>query len=175
MSVDYLNFSGSTGDKIVLYADDGEIATDANMVLTTNYSNTGNTYSWTFDTTGNLTIPGGGSINTIGNGTAGITANATSGNAYLGLDDNSSTTTVFGNVSVQIGTNVSTSWNFYASGATSNPVILYASLPAPTTPGLRAFISDSNLAPGGNFGAEISGGGGNYVPVFSDGANWCIG
>jgi len=67
------------------------------------------------------------------------------------------------------------SWTFSANGVITNPVIPYANLPAPTTPGLRAFINDSNLAPGGNFGVEISGGGGNYVPVFSDGANWCIG
>jgi hypothetical protein len=55
---DYLNLSGSTGEKIVLYADTGEMATDANMTLTTNLANTGNTSSWVFGTTGNLTLPG---------------------------------------------------------------------------------------------------------------------
>jgi hypothetical protein len=41
--------------------------------------------------------------------------------------------------------------------------------------GARAFISDGNLTAVGNFGAQVSGGGGNSVPVWSDGANWYIG
>lgn len=41
--------------------------------------------------------------------------------------------------------------------------------------GARAFISDGNLAAVGNFGAQVSGGGGNNVPVWSDGTNWYIG
>jgi len=66
-------------------------------------------------------------------------------------------------------------WTFSTKGAIFNPVLLYANLPAATTAGLKAFISDANLSPIGNFGVGISGGGSNYVPVFSDGANWCIG
>jgi hypothetical protein len=41
--------------------------------------------------------------------------------------------------------------------------------------GARAFILDGNLAAAGNFGANVSGGGGNSVPVWSDGTNWYIG
>ncbi len=41
--------------------------------------------------------------------------------------------------------------------------------------GARAFISDGNLAAVGNFGAQVSGGGANNVPVWSDGTNWYIG
>jgi len=41
--------------------------------------------------------------------------------------------------------------------------------------GARAFILDGNLAAAGNFGAQVSGGGGNSVPVWSDGVNWYIG
>ena len=129
---------------------------------------------WQFGEAGTLSIPGGGSIFTVGNGTAGITANATSGNSYVGLDDTSSTATLFGNVGVQIGANAS-AWNFYANGVITNPVIPFSNLPLATTAGLRAFINDGNLVSIGNFGVEVSGGGGNYVPVFSDGANWCIG
>jgi len=55
---DYLNLSGYTGAKVAIKADNGEIATDANMVLTTNGANVGNTYSWTFDIDGTLTTPG---------------------------------------------------------------------------------------------------------------------
>jgi hypothetical protein len=148
--------------------------TNGNSNVTVN----SNSNLWKFDSTGNLTIPGGGAVWTLGTtGTAGLTANiADPYMVNLGLDYVSNSATLTGANIVSIQTNEGTySWNFYASGATSNPVILYASLPAPTTPGLRAFISDSNLAPGGNFGVEISGGGGNLVPVFSDGANWCIG
>ena len=58
ISADYLNLSGFSGDKIVFYADTGEMATDANMTLTTNLANTGNTSSWVFGTDGSLTLPG---------------------------------------------------------------------------------------------------------------------
>jgi len=57
MSVDYLNLSGSTGNRIAIYADNGEIGTEANMVLYTNLADPGNIVSWTLDTTGNLTLP----------------------------------------------------------------------------------------------------------------------
>ena len=50
-----------------------------------------------------------------------------------------------------------------------------ANLPAATTAGQRAFISDANLVAAGNFGAIVSGSGGNTVPVYSDGSNWRIG
>ena len=41
--------------------------------------------------------------------------------------------------------------------------------------GARAFINDANLVAAGNFGAQITGGAGNTVPVWSDGSNWYIG
>lgn len=40
----------------------GEMATDANMTLTTNLADTGNTRSWKFGADGNLTLPAGGDI-----------------------------------------------------------------------------------------------------------------
>jgi hypothetical protein len=42
-------------------------------------------------------------------------------------------------------------------------------------PGARAFCSDSSLPAAGNFGAAVSGGGTNAVPVYSDGQAWRIG
>jgi hypothetical protein len=51
-------FTGVSGNAVTIYADNGEILGDANLVLTTNNSNTGNTKSWTFDTTGNFSVPG---------------------------------------------------------------------------------------------------------------------
>ena len=53
----YLNLSGFTGEKITFFPDDGLIATDYDLVLTTNVGG-GNTYTWTLDATGNLNLPG---------------------------------------------------------------------------------------------------------------------
>jgi hypothetical protein len=57
---------------------------------------------------------------------------------------------------------------------------LLVTTPAPlanltATAGARAFASDANLVAAGNFGAQVSGGAGNTVPVWSDGGNWYIG
>jgi hypothetical protein len=41
--------------------------------------------------------------------------------------------------------------------------------------GARAMINDSTVVASGNFGAIVVGGGGNVVPVFSDGTDWLIG
>lgn len=54
-------------------------------------------------------------------------------------------------------------------------VVTFSNLPAATTAGRKAFVSDSNLVSSGNFGAVITGGGSNTVPVYSDGTNWRIG
>ncbi len=47
--------------------------------------------------------------------------------------------------------------------------------PATFGAGLRGFANDANLAAAGNFGAQITDGGGNIVPVWSDGSVWRIG
>jgi hypothetical protein len=49
----------------------------------------------------------------------------------------------------------------------------YANLTA--VAGSRAFINNGNLVAAGNFGAQVSGGGSNTVPVWSDGTHWYIG
>jgi len=41
--------------------------------------------------------------------------------------------------------------------------------------GLRGFANDANLVAAGNFGAQITDGGSNIVPVWSDGSVWRIG
>ena len=53
-----------------------------------------------------------------------------------------------------------------------NPVAL-ANLTAIS--GARAFVNNANLIAANNFGQQISGGGSNIVPVWSDGTNWFIG
>lgn len=53
-----------------------------------------------------------------------------------------------------------------------------ASLPsaAAVGPGVFAFVTDSTVAfASANLGATVTGGGANFCPVFSDGANWKIG
>jgi hypothetical protein len=105
------------------FGDDGKyvkLESGGNVQIGSNDA-VGNAAQWTFDTTGNLTVPGGGAVFSIGTGTMGVTANATSGNAYLGLDDTSSAATLYGNAGVQIGTNGNVSWNFQPSGNLSAP------------------------------------------------------
>jgi len=46
---------------------------------------------------------------------------------------------------------------------------------ATASTGARAMINDSTVVASGNFGAIAVSGGGNVVPVFSDGADWLIG
>lgn len=94
IQADYLNYSGFNGNRIVLHADTGEIGTDANMVLTTNLANTGNTYSWTFGNDGTLTVPFEGLIRSFddtivlqsvdtGTGNANSVRLATDGSLYF--------------------------------------------------------------------------------------------
>jgi hypothetical protein len=50
-------------------------------------------------------------------------------------------------------------------------------LPAAGTVGstARAFVSDANATLAAGIGTTVAAGGANFVPVFSDGANWIIG
>jgi hypothetical protein len=53
-----------------------------------------------------------------------------------------------------------------------------ASLPsasAATSKGMRYLVNDATVVAAGNFGATVTGGGANVVPVYSDGTNWRIG
>jgi hypothetical protein len=81
-----------------------------------------------------------------------------------------------GNIVTGTGTTGNiTGANVIAANTFQSTVVAFSALPPATTPGLRAFINNGNLVAVGNFGAQVAGGGANYVPVFSDGANWCIG
>jgi len=64
-------------------------------------------------------------------------------------------------------------WTFSSNGGSQSPVVAYANLTA--VAGGRAFVNDANLVAAGNFGAQVSGGASNTVPVWSDGSNWYIG
>ena len=81
-----------------------------------------------------------------------------------------------GNIITGTGTTGNiTGANVIAANTFQSTVVAFNQLPSATTPGLRAFINNGNLVAVGNFGAQVDGSGANYVPVFSDGANWCIG
>lgn len=77
-------------------------------------------------------------------------------------------TTTAGNVSANIIT---------ANSYIKTLAVTFAALPSAATAGAgaRAFITDGNLAVTGNFGAQVTGGAGNNVPVYSDGTDWRIG
>ena len=101
---------------------------------------------------------------TFGSNTISTTGNITGGNILT--TDLISTT---GNISAG---NIGVSERITCQTVVTDPVNL-GSLTAVF--GARAFILDGNLTAAGNFGAQVSGGGGNSVPVWSDGTNWYIG
>jgi hypothetical protein len=67
-------FTGSSGDAIKIYPDDGEIGSTGNLQIWANSG--GNTeYSWTFGNDGVLTLPQGSQISETANTSVNITAN----------------------------------------------------------------------------------------------------
>jgi hypothetical protein len=69
---------------------------------------------WRFNPAGNLTVPGGGAIWTVGAGTIGITANiANPYDSYLGLS--AGNPVLYGTSNIQLGANTQ-QWNFGAGG-----------------------------------------------------------
>jgi len=145
-------FTGSSGSAIKIYADDGEIGSTANLQIWTNSG--GNTeYSWTFDTDGNLTLPGNISLSTA-NGIIDSTSNleiysGTDGNngAYLALGSGSGN--IGGDISIISGEGtVTTGGNIILQGGIGN-----------TKGGNATLQGGSGLGAGGNGGdVEIVGG-----------------
>jgi hypothetical protein len=72
-----------------------------------------------------------------------------------------------------VGTGNITGGNINTGGRVVTTPVAYSTLTAVT--GARAFVNDGNLVASGNFGAQVSGGGANTVPIWSDGTNWYIG
>lgn len=61
-------------------------------------------------------------------------------------------------------------------GTVKSTVYTVATLPvAATTAGQRSFVSDATASHAAGIGATVTGGGANFVPVYSDGTNWIIG
>jgi hypothetical protein len=80
------------------------------------------THSWNFNNDGNLLIPGGGALWTLGQGTAGLTANILDPyNVNIGLDYNSKSLTITADNLVTIQTSSGTSYlNFSNDGTLTN-------------------------------------------------------
>ena len=77
---------------------------------------------------------------------------------------------------IKLTTN-SQNYLFTEAGVTQSPVLTVDTLPSGVyaIAGFRAFVSDANLAPVGNFGAIVGNSGSNTVCVWCDGTNWRIG
>lgn len=106
---DYLNLSGSTGNRIILQADAGAIATDAAMVLSTNLADLGNVYSWTFGADGILTVPGDL-----------VAVSASPAPSISGFSSVSALAFTNGNSNVTVNAN-SNLWNFDSTGNLTIP------------------------------------------------------
>ena len=110
--------SNSTGFPITIASNDHasnitKITSDNGAQIAT----TGGT--WTFGADGALTVPGGGTIWSIGTGTVGLTANiADPSDSYLGLA--SGAPTLAGSNGVEIGAG-NKAWNFDSTGVLSIP------------------------------------------------------
>ena len=77
----------------------------------------------------------------------------------------------YGNV-ISVAGNI-TGGNINTGSRVVTTPVAFSTLTAVT--GARAFVNDGNLVAATNFGAQVSGGGANTVPVWSDGTNWYIG
>jgi len=116
--------SDSNTSGIQVYGDsDANVYAHSNVVIYTDSNGAGNT--WTFGTDGNLTIPGGGAVWTLGAGTSGLTANfADPYKVNLGLDYTTNTATLAGANGVVIQSNTganSNQWTFSADGGLYSP------------------------------------------------------
>ena len=194
-------FNDGAGNSSGLYSTIEESVIYSVEYVTVRANNSGTQTDWTFGTDGNLTFPSGNLVITPDyaafsnaavvssvNNLISLSTGVTGGTSSLWVEDyanigTSNIAAVYanpvpgsGNVRIAVGTNGGSGpnlWDFGYNGASQSPVVEYANLTA--VAGGRAFVNDANLVAAGNFGAQITGGAGNTVPVWSDGANWYIG
>ena len=118
-------FNDGAGNSSGIYSDANSSILYGNTytIVRSNNAGGGGYRDWTFGVDGNLTIPGGGAVWNIGNGTAGLTANiADPYQVNLGLDYASNTATLNANNSVYIQTNSgNTQWAFLANSLMTAP------------------------------------------------------
>lgn len=152
-------------------------------------------------TPGNIEVSGditmAGQITGTSSASTLVLAAEPNSNTYIQLNDMvDSTISTVANLEVRTDVaNTAQVWTFDTAGTLTAPGNIsagnigvsetvtcrtVATDPAPLSnltalPGARGFANDANLAAAGNFGAQVSGGAGNSVPVWSDGVNWYIG
>lgn len=168
------------------------VGTLSSLTVTGNINSTGNI---SFGASGNgimYTDPSGFSVLGTTDATNGSYILGDAGNVLLGAHPTYGVLLTSG--SSNVANSRAISWNSgnldldvfgVAPGNISNVASITASDKVITTPvpfanltavaGARAFINNGNLIASGNFGAQISGGGANIIPVWSDGTNWYIG
>ena len=153
-----LRFNSATNLLTVGNVSATRLQNDANLVIRSNAAGTAK--NWTFDTLNDLNLPAAGNIS----GSGLITGARIS---------------VTGNINADAG--YITGNNIDASTRVSGAFLLLNVSPLNNLPnpsgnaGLRGFANDANLVAAGNFGAQVTDGGGNTVPVWSDGSVWRIG
>jgi hypothetical protein len=166
----------------------GSVTADGNLIPSANgnYSLGNSTNYWANLWVGNITTSNTSvSGNITGNYFIGNGSQLTDINAVtVDVTDTNGLTTIYYPTFVANRANVQivradvdftyrTDDNALTVGTLVTPPVPLANLTAVS--GARAFASDGNLVAAGNFGANVAGGGGNVVPVWSDGSNWYIG
>lgn len=135
-----------------------------------------NVYNWTFDNTGNLTIPGAMVV------AGGIVGSGASPAPSLSGFSSVSAVNISASGNITAG-NISTAGSggdITLTGGDILGVNIVVTTPVPlanltAVAGGRAFVNNSNVTASGNFGNLVASGGSNVVPVWSDGTNWYIG
>lgn len=118
-----------------------------------------------------------------GNNVNAVTVDVTNTN---GIDTNYSITFVENRDATQIlradvDLRFNSATNLLTVGSVSAKYMTFDTMPMNSLPnpagqsGLRGFVNDANLVAAGNFGAQVTNGGSNIVPVWSDGSVWRIG
>ena len=141
-----------------------------------------NTYQLYTDSTYTTLVDSSGWTAYGGGGTVAITKQTPAANVVINSNGFTSTFTNTGELDLPGALNIAgnggditmTGGSITGAVAVITTPTSYANLITPAA-GARAFINDGNLVAAGNFGAVISDGGSNVVPVWSDGTDWYIG
>jgi hypothetical protein len=163
--------------QVAAYLTTASISTTGNVaagnIIGTQYGNaigTTATYSGNI-TAGNITANQyGNAIGTTATYSGNITAsNIIATNTVTAV--NIQTTGTYGNIT---GANVISANTVTVTTYVRTQPVLFAALPAAAAAGTgaRAFITDANTF---SFASAVTGGGGYYVPVFSNGSSWFVG
>jgi hypothetical protein len=160
----YDNSSPNNSLGTIIYANDAYLYAQGNTS-----ANVGGNLAIGTSTAGRVvTIFAGGINNTSNVATFANTGVTVHGNITVA---NIITTGTYGNIT---GANVISANTVTVTTFVRTQAVAFATLPTASAAGAgaRAFITDGNTA---TFGSQVSGGGANAVPVYSNGTNWFVG